>query len=112
MNHAWPGNVRELRNLLEQAVLLCHGQTLGVDDLGLREEPRSLVAATAANADGVAARTLPAMERDALMQALERSGWNVSRAARDLGISRDTLRYRIDKHGLATAMPADFRETR
>ncbi|MBL0092712.1 MAG: sigma-54-dependent Fis family transcriptional regulator [Piscinibacter sp.] len=112
MRHAWPGNVRELRNLLEQAVLLCHGQTLGVDDLGLREEPRSAMAAAAANTDLVSARTLPAMERDALVQALERSGWNVSRAARDLGISRDTLRYRIDKHGLATAMPTDFRETR
>jgi transcriptional regulator of acetoin/glycerol metabolism len=41
------------------------------------------------------------MERQALVRALERCGGNVSQAARELGISRDTLRYRIDKHGLS-----------
>ena len=44
--------------------------------------------------------TLPQMERDSLVRALERTGGNVSRAARVLGISRDTMRYRIAKHGL------------
>jgi two-component system, NtrC family, response regulator AtoC len=106
MRHTWPGNVRELRNLLEQAVLLCRGDTLEADDLGLRDESDPAPGASPA------ARTLPAMEREALMQALERNGWNVSRAARDLGISRDTLRYRIDKHALASSMPADFRHSR
>jgi DNA-binding NtrC family response regulator len=106
MRHTWPGNVRDLRNLLEQAVLLCRGDTLEADDLGLRDESDSAPGASPA------ARTLPAMEREALMQALERNGWNVSRAARDLGISRDTLRYRIDKHALASSMPADFRHSR
>jgi len=107
--HAWPGNVRELRNLLEQAVLLAQGSTLGVEDLGLRDEP---AAPASGGAAPLAGRTLPAMEREALAQALARNGWNVSRAARELGISRDTLRYRIDKHGLAAQMPPDFRETR
>ena len=46
------------------------------------------------------------------MQALERSGGNVSRAARELGISRDTLRYRIDKFGLPAPMPSAFGDLR
>jgi transcriptional regulator of acetoin/glycerol metabolism len=41
------------------------------------------------------------MERTAVLQALERTDWNVTQAARVLGISRDTLRYRIEKQGLA-----------
>jgi two-component system, NtrC family, response regulator AtoC len=44
---------------------------------------------------------LPELERQALREALQREGWNVTRAARALGISRDTLRYRIEKFGLA-----------
>jgi transcriptional regulator of acetoin/glycerol metabolism len=40
------------------------------------------------------------MERETLVRALERTGGNVSRAARELGISRDTMRYRMAKHGL------------
>ncbi|WP_298824580.1 sigma-54 dependent transcriptional regulator [uncultured Piscinibacter sp.] len=110
MSHAWPGNVRELRNLLEQAVLLAHGDTLEAEDLGLRIDAAAVATDTSPGALG--SRTLPEMEREALVQALFRAGWNVSRAARELGISRDTLRYRIDKHGLAAAMPVDFRETR
>ena len=105
--HPWRGNVRELRNLLEQAVLLCTGSRLGVDDLSLRAAD-----ALAPNGHAASSRTLAAMEREALIDALERSGWNVSRAARDLGISRDTLRYRFDKHGLASQVPPGFRDSR
>jgi DNA-binding NtrC family response regulator len=45
-------------------------------------------------------QTLPEMERDVLLRALQRTAGNVSRAARDLGISRDTMRYRMTKYGL------------
>ena len=109
--HAWPGNVRELRNMIEQAVLLCRGDTLDLADLNLRTA--SLAPAVASHApEPGPARTLPELEREALVQALAHSSWNVSRAARDLGISRDTLRYRIDKHGLSAQMPGDFRDSR
>jgi DNA-binding NtrC family response regulator len=43
---------------------------------------------------------LATVERELLRQTLHRTGWNVTRAARILGVSRDTLRYRIDKYGL------------
>jgi two-component system, NtrC family, response regulator AtoC len=98
--------VRELRNVLEQAVLLGSGEVIDVQHLALpssvfngieanpMQSPARLAAAEAAPA------TLPELERTALLKALERTGWNVSRAARLLGISRDALRYRIDKYGL------------
>jgi two-component system response regulator AtoC len=97
LRHPWPGNVRELRNTLEQAVLMLRGPTLGVDQLTLSkvEAAPPLLPTTADDAT-----TLPELERQTLLQALERSGWNVTRAARALGISRDTLRYRIDKFQL------------
>ena len=96
VQHPWPGNVRELRNSLEQAVLLHRGQVIEADHLSLswiEPSPESVAA------PGEAA-TLPELERQALLQALERNAWNVTRAARELGISRDTLRYRIEKFSL------------
>jgi two-component system, NtrC family, response regulator AtoC len=105
--HAWPGNVRELRNLLEQVVLLGRGEPIGQAELGLR--PAALAPGPVLESG---ARTLAELERVALEQALQQCGWNVSRAARHLGVSRDTLRYRIDKHALSAAMPADFRDSR
>jgi DNA-binding NtrC family response regulator len=103
--HPWPGNVRELRNVMERAVLLCRTGTLGADDLALGPRPAP---ALPRPAPGEAARppapaagaSLEAVERQHLLQALEQSHWNVTRAARRLDISRDTLRYRIEKHGL------------
>ena len=96
VQHPWPGNVRELRNSLEQAVLLHRGQVIEADHLSLSWiEPSPEPVA----APGEAA-TLPELERQALLQALERNAWNVTRAARELGISRDTLRYRIEKFSL------------
>jgi DNA-binding NtrC family response regulator len=101
LQHRWPGNVRELRNLLEQAVLLCGGPQLDLPDLVLWGDAGAPTAPATAAAAPPADSTLGEMERHALVRALDRTGWNVSRAARELGISRDTLRYRIDKHGLA-----------
>ena len=96
--HAWPGNVRELRNVLEQAVIVSEGEVLGPADLELR------AVAPASGVPGDEAITpLEQAERDLLARALKESGANVSKAARILGVSRDTLRYRIRKHGLALA---------
>jgi DNA-binding NtrC family response regulator len=125
--YQWPGNVRELRNVLEQAVLLNSREVLRAQDLTLSgllptsgsssgnlPSPGSAYGAPAASAFGVRGAspggTLQEMERDALTQALESSGWNVTRAARTLGITRDTLRYRIDKYNLTP--PNGFRETK
>lgn len=94
--HGWPGNVRELKNVIEQAVLLSSGEMIGVADLLL--PAASMPAAENDRLDGTSA--LDRVEREMLVQALRQCSGNVSRAARELGISRDTLRYRMEKHGL------------
>ncbi|MFO1283289.1 MAG: sigma-54 dependent transcriptional regulator [Burkholderiales bacterium] len=97
--HAWPGNVRELRNVLEQAILLAPSQTIGPESLRLAS-PSSRPAAAAPATSPAPGGTLGDVERAMLAEALERTQWNVSRAAQRLGVSRDTLRYRIAKYGM------------
>ncbi|MCP5266872.1 MAG: sigma-54-dependent Fis family transcriptional regulator [Burkholderiaceae bacterium] len=113
-SHGWPGNVRELRNRVEQAVLLSVGARVGASDLGLSVHApaeASLAARSTATDETHAAppgsraapsdlRALANAERAMLQRALDETGGNVSRAARRLGVSRDTLRYRIEKFGL------------
>ena len=106
LSHAWPGNVRELRNVLEQAVLLGAGVVIEAHHLAL-PTPRLAAGLGLPGALGASPTiglavptTLNDLERNALVRALDQTGWNVSRAARILGISRDTLRYRIEKHRL------------
>ena len=100
--HRWPGNVRELRNVIERAVLLGNDTHLGAVDLGLPQGLSAAVELQSMHADSVpaAGTSLEAMERQHLVAALQQAGWNVTKAARVLQISRDTLRYRIEKHGL------------
>ena len=103
--YAWPGNVRELANVLERAVILMEGDVLEAEDLELTvAAPRPTAGATATAATGFA---LPAegiviedVERDLVKQALARTSGNKSQAARLLGLTRATLRYRIEKMGL------------
>jgi len=102
--HHWPGNVRELRNVVEQGVLLCSNTELGVADLLLPSKSPSqeehLHLPEVSELKPETGSILKALEREMLVRALAASGNNVSKAARELGISRDTLRYRMEKHGL------------
>jgi len=93
--YSWPGNVRELKNVIERAVVLCAGPTIDLRDLPveLREEPTAVGAGNERN-------KLASMERLLLVEALEKCGWNASEAARKLGITRNTIRYRIQKYDL------------
>ena len=104
LEYPWPGNVRELENVMERVALLGEEAIVGAERLGLvlpagrrhrAAEPPS--AAEAAPAD--------AGDAEQLLAVLEQTGWNVSLAARRLGISRNAIRYRIEKHGLR---PAQF----
>ena len=111
-SYPWPGNVRELRNVLERAILLEREDPLGAEVLfrvlgaapGAPESaPRSVspggrAPALPLPAEGV---DLQQLERAWIEQALERTGGNRTRAAALLGLSRDTLRYRLEKHGLS-----------
>lgn len=102
--HGWPGNVRELKNTIEQAVLTARGGAIEPDDLAIitrMDVVTPVVAQAGIGPVGESATTsLGELERGAIENALDRCGGNVTRAARLLGISRDTLRYRIEKYGL------------
>lgn len=96
--YAWPGNVRELFNCVQRAVVMTDRRWISACDLGL--VPADAVAST--GLDG--ARTVA--EREAVSQALTRAGKNVTRAARELGISRMTLYRLMDKHRIAAEATA------
>jgi len=102
--HCWPGNVRELRNVIEQAVLLAAGPTIELEQASLSVVggPQSAAApAAAAQIEAPDSSRLDRAERALLLESLETTQWNVSRAARLLGVSRDTMRYRMEKFRLA-----------
>jgi len=108
MGYYWPGNVRELRNMLEQTVLLATREEIAPDQLALCPvlAPGSDPERDCRPADQVAAFlpkpgvSLTEAERRLVANTLERTGWNVTRAAKLLGITRDMMRYRIEKLGL------------
>src|SRR5262249_26975231 len=96
--YAWPGNVRELANAVEHAVVLGSGPELQIEDL-----PAALQEAEAQRSGDVLEHddgTLEAIEQRTILQALERTAYNRSEAARLLGVTRRTLGYRIHKYGL------------
>ncbi len=99
--YAWPGNIRELRNAVERAMLLVEGDTLRTEDF----------AVTAGGAVRLGAKVelppeginLDELERSLVVQALDRTGWNQTKAAALLGLNRDQIRYRVEKFQLERA---------
>jgi len=99
--HAWPGNVRELKNVIERAVLLSRGTMLDVEDIGsLNREQESRGRAVHGIRLPAAGLDLQDLEIELVVQALERTGGNQTRAAALLGLNRDQIRYRMAKFGL------------
>ncbi|MCR0982706.1 sigma-54-dependent transcriptional regulator [Roseomonas populi] len=101
--HPWPGNVRELRNAMEQAALSSEGGVVSPDDFALVAVRVPLPGPAPSNVDVAEDATLASAELALIQRAMRRAEGNVSRAARDLGITRDTLRYRLAKHGSESA---------
>jgi len=100
-SYRWPGNVRELRNAVERAMLLVEGDELTADQFpvtaALVPRPGERIELPAGGLD------LEELERSLVVQALERSAWNQTRAATLLGLNRDQIRYRIEKFKLRGA---------
>jgi transcriptional regulator with PAS, ATPase and Fis domain len=101
-DYPWPGNIRELRNLCERLSILLAGRTIEPENL-----PREFV--TYSSTPKAPAFTLPergikldCLEADLIHQALSRTQGNRSKSAKLLGLSRDSLIYRIQKHGLSS----------
>lgn len=98
MNYAFPGNVRELENMLERAVTLSGGGTISESDLAFRtsEDPASGIAAS--NKD--LGNRIDDVQRQAIVEALEKTRYNKTAAAKLLGLTFRQLRYRIKKLGI------------
>ncbi len=99
-DYGWPGNVREVRNAVERAMLLAEGTLLEPGDFPVLAGSAHATHGFALPAEGV---KLDELERSLVVQALERSGGNQTRAAMLLGLNRDQIRYRIEKFGLVKA---------
>jgi two-component system, NtrC family, response regulator AtoC len=98
----WPGNVRELRNVIERAMILGEGETLIMEHL-----PLDVLGQTGARKEDQKGFRIPPdgismekLEEDLVRQALDITGGNQTKAAKLLGISRDSLRYRMQKIGI------------
>jgi transcriptional regulator with PAS, ATPase and Fis domain len=117
LSYPWPGNVRELSHVMERAVLWSRGEaTLEVEHLSLGDPLRSSPAPDSVAPEPgplpessaiPATPTLPApgvdlerWEKSLIEQALREADGNQTKAAQRLGITRDTLRYRLKKHGI------------
>jgi len=98
VGYDWPGNVRELESVIERVLLLAEGEQVVASDLPAAVRNRVRLSGASVDVElpesGVDLRGL---ERSLIARALERTGGNVSRAARLLGLSRRTLQYRIAK---------------
>ena len=105
--HDWPGNIRELRNVVERSVFLSTGEDLPIEWLQIKQDGMPPLAADAADVislriDG--SMSFDRMEKLIIETGLQCDGYNVMAAARRLGMTRETLRYRMARHKIQKAM--------
>ena len=97
-NYDYPGNVRELENILERASALCRNNRVELDDLKLTHDP------AAGDGEALSGETLDdhliRVEKQNILDALAKTGFNRAAAARLLGITFRSLRYRIERLGI------------
>jgi two-component system response regulator AtoC len=91
LRYDWPGNIRELENVIERAVVLCRGDLITSKDLPLHSETDKKI---------YDAESLQQVEREHISMMLKKTDWNLSEAARRLGVHRNTLRMKIKEYHL------------
>jgi DNA-binding NtrC family response regulator len=99
-DYSWPGNVRQLESAIERAILLAEGDYITIEDLPLevRQEARPTSEGSfKLPADGL---VFEDMERNLILQAMERTDHNITKAAKLLGLTFRTLQYRLEKFGI------------
>jgi transcriptional regulator with PAS, ATPase and Fis domain len=107
MRYHWPGNIRELRNVIERGLVLCDGREIQLGHLPAELSDRAIAPGGPASPgdlppQGVDLEEMVSqLERRLIEEALAKTGGNQTEAAEMLSISRDQLRYRLEKYGLA-----------
>ncbi len=102
-DYGWPGNVRQLESAIERAILLCEGDMITPDDLP--SEVQQEVKGTSAGAfklppEGI---SFEEVEKNLILQAMEQTDYNITKAAKLLGMTFRTLQYRLEKFGIKKA---------
>ena len=92
MEYSWPGNIRELQNVIERAILLESHDSLLPEHLMLPEEDRTKIRSSAKELK------LDAMEKKLIKKALDETGWDRNKAAKQLGVNRSTLSSKMRKY--------------
>jgi DNA-binding NtrC family response regulator len=100
VSYSWPGNVRQLESAIERAILLCEGDEITVEDLPSEVRQDAGPAAEGAfrlPAEGI---NFEDVERNLITQAMEQTDYNITKAAKLLGLTFRTLQYRLEKFGI------------
>lgn len=101
MKYDFPGNVRELENIIERAVILCRGNQITTDDLPQNIFSPTDIRQSVEYESKTLESKVEALEKREIFSALVKSGWNQSKAARQLGLTDRKLRYKIQKYGIS-----------
>ncbi len=100
LRYSWPGNVRELRNAIERAIIFAEGEMLDANEIILTGDEFRHQAASPVNLPDTGI-SMAQIEKKLLIDALDKTGGNQSRAAKLLDLTLDTFRYRIKKHNIS-----------
>lgn len=106
LDYAYPGNVRQLESAIERASLLAEGDTITLDDLPPEMQSNERAGATGGGGDGTNFKLPPnginfeEVERGLILQAMDRTDYNITKAAKLLGLTFRTLQYRLEKFGI------------
>ncbi|GAB4338697.1 MAG: acetoacetate metabolism transcriptional regulator AtoC [Candidatus Abyssubacteria bacterium] len=96
IDYHWPGNIRQLQNVIERAVIMCEGNEIRPEHIALHDRGPQKKEESIGIPDG--GLKLSNVERQLIVQALERTGWVQKNAAKLLGISPRVINYKIRKH--------------
>ena len=99
-DYGWPGNVRQLESAIERAILLCEGDMITPDDMPLEVRQESAVAATGGFKLPPEGISFEEVEKNLILQAMDQTDYNITKAAKLLGLTFRTLQYRLEKFGV------------
>ncbi|MEO6727275.1 MAG: sigma-54 dependent transcriptional regulator [Blastocatellia bacterium] len=100
LNYSWPGNVRQLESAIERALLLAEGDEITAEDLPVEIRQTAHVEGTGGFKLPPEGISFEDLERSMILQAMDQTGWNITRSAKLLGLSFRTMQYRLDKFGI------------